>query len=58
MTTEPLATDQPPTLHADRPDRLMVIVAHPDDADFGPAGTVASWIAAGTHGASGVLHQR
>ncbi len=26
----------------------MVIVAHPDDADFGPAGTVASWIAAGT----------
>lgn len=26
----------------------MVIVAHPDDADFGPAGTIASWTAAGT----------
>lgn len=28
----------------------MVIVAHPDDADFGPAGTVATWIAAGSMG--------
>jgi len=36
------------TLHVDRPGRLMVIVAHPDDADFGPAGTVARWVAAGT----------
>jgi LmbE family N-acetylglucosaminyl deacetylase len=26
----------------------MVIVAHPDDADFGPAGTVAAWVRAGT----------
>jgi LmbE family N-acetylglucosaminyl deacetylase len=26
----------------------MVIVAHPDDADFGPAATVAGWIRAGT----------
>lgn len=26
----------------------MVIVAHPDDADFGPAGTVATWTAAGS----------
>jgi LmbE family N-acetylglucosaminyl deacetylase len=26
----------------------MVIVAHPDDADFGPAATLAGWIAAGT----------
>jgi LmbE family N-acetylglucosaminyl deacetylase len=26
----------------------MVIVAHPDDADFGPAGTLAKWIDAGT----------
>jgi LmbE family N-acetylglucosaminyl deacetylase len=26
----------------------MVIVAHPDDADFGPAGTVARWVRAGT----------
>ena len=28
----------------------MVIVAHPDDADFGPAGTMARWIDAGTVG--------
>lgn len=26
----------------------MVIVAHPDDADFGPAGTIARWVDAGT----------
>ena len=28
----------------------MVIVAHPDDADFGPAGTAARWIDAGSQG--------
>lgn len=28
----------------------MVIVAHPDDADFGPAGTVARWIDEGSVG--------
>ena len=28
----------------------MVIVAHPDDADFGPAATAAKWIAAGSVG--------
>lgn len=28
----------------------MVIVAHPDDADFGPAGTAATWIDAGSVG--------
>jgi LmbE family N-acetylglucosaminyl deacetylase len=26
----------------------MVIVAHPDDADFGPAATIAGWVAAGS----------
>jgi LmbE family N-acetylglucosaminyl deacetylase len=36
--------------HAWRPDRFMVIVAHPDDADFGPAATAASWIDAGSTG--------
>ena len=24
-------------------ERALVIVAHPDDADFGAAGTIASW---------------
>lgn len=28
----------------------MVIAAHPDDAEFGPSGTAAAWIAAGSQG--------
>jgi LmbE family N-acetylglucosaminyl deacetylase len=31
-----------------RPQRAMVIVAHPDDAEFGCAGTIARWAAGGT----------
>ena len=33
-----------------RPARFMVIVAHPDDADFGPAATAACWIDQGSAG--------
>jgi len=36
--------------HAWRPGRFMVIVAHPDDADFGPAATAARWIDQGSSG--------
>ena len=36
--------------HAWRPERFMVIVAHPDDADFGPAATAARWIDEGSEG--------
>jgi LmbE family N-acetylglucosaminyl deacetylase len=36
--------------HAWRPARFMVIAAHPDDADFGPAATAAAWIDAGSVG--------
>ena len=36
--------------HVWRPDRFMVIAGHPDDADFGPAGTAARWIDAGSTG--------
>ena len=36
--------------HDWRPDRFMVIVAHPDDADFGPAATAARWIDQGSTG--------
>ncbi len=36
--------------HDWRPSRFMVIAGHPDDADFGPAGTAASWIEAGSRG--------
>ena len=34
--------------HAWRPARFMVIAAHPDDAEFGPSGTAARWIDAGS----------
>ena len=44
--TDPAA----PADHAWRPARFMVIAAHPDDAEFGPAGTAARWIDAGSEG--------
>src|SRR3990172_6332142 len=34
--------------HEDRPERVLVIVAHPDDADFGVAGTLSRWIRQGS----------
>jgi LmbE family N-acetylglucosaminyl deacetylase len=36
--------------HTWRPARFMVIAAHPDDADFGPAATAAAWIDQGSKG--------
>ncbi len=45
MTESSTATD-----HAWRPGRFMIIAAHPDDAEFGPAGTAARWIDAGSEG--------
>ncbi len=36
--------------HTWRPTRFMVIAAHPDDAEFGPSGTAARWIDAGSQG--------
>ena len=36
--------------HDWRPARFMIIVAHPDDADFGPSGTAARWIDEGSVG--------
>jgi LmbE family N-acetylglucosaminyl deacetylase len=35
------------TAHEETPERVLVIVAHPDDADFGVAGTISKWIRAG-----------
>ena len=37
-----------PHLITDRPERLLVIAAHPDDAEFGVAGTVARWVGEGS----------
>ena len=28
-------------------ERVLVVTAHPDDCDFGAAGTIAKWTAAG-----------
>ena len=33
----------------DTPERVLVVVAHPDDIDFGSAGTIATLTNAGTH---------
>jgi LmbE family N-acetylglucosaminyl deacetylase len=48
MNAEPTAPT--PARHGERPERFLVIVAHPDDADFGPACTVARWIDQGSVG--------
>src|SRR5262245_60265861 len=43
-------TGQERVPHPWRPARFMLIVAHPDDADFGPAATAARWIDEGSAG--------
>jgi LmbE family N-acetylglucosaminyl deacetylase len=52
MTDEARPADSAPsaTPHDWRPGRFMVVVAHPDDADFGPAATAAAWIDRGSVG--------
>ena len=48
----------PETAHDWRPPRFMVIVAHPDDADFGPAATASRWIDDGLGRLARLLHER
>ena len=43
-------TNETTSAHSWRPRRFMVIVGHPDDADFGPAGAASAWIEAGSEG--------
>src|SRR5215218_7391993 len=50
MTEEQQPDRAAQTPHDWRPARFMVIAAHPDDADFGPAATAAKWIDAGSVG--------
>jgi LmbE family N-acetylglucosaminyl deacetylase len=50
VTPQPLSDGERPAAHAWRPARFLVIAAHPDDADYGPAATAASWIDAGSIG--------
>lgn len=45
-----MSDDGPHQGHEWRPARFMVIAAHPDDADFGPAATCARWISEGSEG--------
>ncbi len=50
MNPEPPLPGTRAVPHDWRPARFMVIAAHPDDADFGPAATAARWIDAGSEG--------
>jgi LmbE family N-acetylglucosaminyl deacetylase len=50
LTPDPPAAGSIVAPHDWRAARFMVIVAHPDDADFGPAATAAGWIDAGSVG--------
>ena len=47
-TSEMTISDSSPAAHSERPERALVIAAHPDDADFGVAATIATWVRAGT----------
>jgi LmbE family N-acetylglucosaminyl deacetylase len=47
---EPEDRHPPEAPHTWRPARFMVVAAHPDDADFGPAATAARWIDQGSEG--------
>jgi LmbE family N-acetylglucosaminyl deacetylase len=46
---EPADAEEPTASTETPPTRVAVIVAHPDDAEFGCAGTVARWAAEGRH---------
>ncbi|HSW41231.1 MAG TPA: PIG-L deacetylase family protein [Patescibacteria group bacterium] len=50
MTPTPPSVGERPAAHAWRPAHFLVIAAHPDDAEFGPAATAAAWIDAGSIG--------
>jgi len=50
MTPQPPRAGDRPAPDAWRPDRFLVVAAHPDDAEFGPAATAAAWIDAGSVG--------
>ena len=41
-------TSPAPRKPAEHVERVLCVLAHPDDVDFGSAGTVATWTAAGT----------
>src|ERR1700734_634640 len=42
VSADPISLDDPSGV-----ERILVVTAHPDDVDFGVAGSVASWVKAG-----------
>ena len=50
VTPTPPPAGERPVAHEWRPARFLVIAAHPDDAEYGPAATAAAWIDAGSIG--------
>lgn len=49
MPTNATAAQSPFDPEASRIGRVLCFTAHPDDIDFGAAGTIAAWTAAGVH---------
>lgn len=47
LTLEPSAVTESASDPQPAPSRILVVVAHPDDVDFGAAGTIAAWVLAG-----------
>jgi LmbE family N-acetylglucosaminyl deacetylase len=43
----PMSSDPKLEIVSDVPDRAMVVFAHPDDAEIGSGGVIATWVAAG-----------
>jgi len=50
VTPTPPPAGERPAAHEWQPARFLVIAAHPDDAEYGPAATAAAWIDAGSMG--------
>lgn len=48
MTLTDVPAPDQKVAHEGRPERALVIAAHPDDADFGVSGTIARWVRQGT----------
>jgi LmbE family N-acetylglucosaminyl deacetylase len=49
MSTNAVPAQSPFDPETSRIERVLCFTAHPDDIDFGAAGTVAAWTAAGVH---------
>lgn len=47
VAIDPAAATESVTSPEAAPSRVLVVVAHPDDVDFGAAGTIAAWTAVG-----------